>query len=426
MKILLSFNWDFFSNKSSIFVISNFCAKVLVALVQLYAIYVFTKVHTQSDAAIIFLLSGYAIWFQIFEFGLAQTLQNKFNTRQIYFYDVLKTILAHYLFLLIVGAFFIRNPFIASLFLPVSTYEHDAIDSIFLAFSIGASILILSSANVLMQRFLLIINRGVLGNFLIIAQAILVMLFLFMYQLLQIQNLIIAVIAYFGPQVFVFFPLLIKLAVKLKVGQPSHNSVKLIRIYFDSIGFCGIAILSAIFLGSDYYFVAHYLHGEDITSYYFVTRIFFISFVVYYAYLIHRIKRISFLDIESNLADIKKIYKDSVRVGFSIVFIIFLIAAILNFFGLFQLILNQSNVSAGLILVGFLYYLIRVIRDVGVVLMSSLNQKQLLYKIHFIEIGSVLVLMYILAPSLGGVGIFLSMIGACFVGLLFLIYKIRF
>ena len=52
----------------------------MAGLLQIYAIYVITKMHSEEDAALIFLLSGYAIWFQLSELGLAQTLQNKFET----------------------------------------------------------------------------------------------------------------------------------------------------------------------------------------------------------------------------------------------------------------------------------------------------------------------------------------------------------
>jgi hypothetical protein len=56
--------------KTILFVLTNLLGKSLAAFAQLYAITVFTRTQSQDDAAIIFLLLGYAVWFQIFEFGL--------------------------------------------------------------------------------------------------------------------------------------------------------------------------------------------------------------------------------------------------------------------------------------------------------------------------------------------------------------------
>ena len=53
---------------------TNLGAKLAAAFGQIYAIAIFTRVHSAEDAALIFLLFGYAIWFQIFDFGFSQTI----------------------------------------------------------------------------------------------------------------------------------------------------------------------------------------------------------------------------------------------------------------------------------------------------------------------------------------------------------------
>jgi hypothetical protein len=46
-----------------LFMLANLGSKGLAAVAQLYAIFVFTRMHSQDEAALIFLLLGYAIWF---------------------------------------------------------------------------------------------------------------------------------------------------------------------------------------------------------------------------------------------------------------------------------------------------------------------------------------------------------------------------
>lgn len=423
---MINFLMAYFSNfnkKASIFVFTNICAKGSAALAQLYAIYIFTKMHTDAEAALIFILSGYAIWFQMFEMGLSQTLQNKFNARQIQSQEIIGVIIAHYFLLVLVGIFILTTPYLTNILLSVDRRELDDVNRF--SFSIGAAILILGSSNVLVQRFLLIVNKGVIANYLLLMQSLLAIGFLFLYQEFDIKNILVSVMAYFGPQILVFIPMLILLFLKYRKKKLFRVNIGLTKIFQDSLGFGGIGVLSAVFLGSDYYFVARYLDDKEVISYYFVTRIFFISFVVYYAYLLHRMKRISSRDLNLNMMNIKLIAKDSIVVGVMSVITIFLIALLLNARGDFKNLMNQSSIDWTLLFVGFLYFLVRVCRDIGVVLMSSLNQKKVLYQVYFIEIFFGLMLMASLAPLFSGVGIFFSMTISCLLSLIFLVFKFR-
>lgn len=411
------------NKKASIFVLTNLCAKSAAALAQLYAIYVFTKMQTDSEAALIFLLSGYAVWFQMFEMGLSQTMQNKFNARQIQSQEMIEIIFGHYFLLVLVVIVILTTPYISEILLSVDRQELDDLSRF--SFSIGAAILILASSNVIVQRFLLMINRGVVANYLLLLQSMLAISFLILYQLLEMQNILVAVLAYFGPQILVFIPLLIALLVKYRKNKFIRVNNSLINNFRDSLGFGGIGVLSAIFLGSDYYFAAHYLSDKEVISYYFVTRIFFISFVIYYAYLIHRMKRISSRDLTSNRSNIKLIIKGCLMVGVLSVATTFLIALILNARGYFEILMNQPSIDWTLLFSGFLYFLIRVCRDIGVVLMSGLNEKKVLYRAYLIEIFIGLILMIFLAPLIFGVGIFFSMAISCFLSLIFLIFRFK-
>ncbi|MBT8573733.1 hypothetical protein G6699_09180 [Polynucleobacter paneuropaeus] len=402
---------------------SNLCAKGLAAIAQLYAIFVFTRMQTQEEAALIFLLLGYAIWFQIFEFGLAQTLQNKFNSKVINSNDVLKTILVHYIFLLFLAAFIVFTPYLSDVLLPKAKRSSD--DYGVFAFTIGAAILVVASNNVLIQRFLLVINKGFFGNLLLLFQSLASLTGLTIYNYYGQSNAVVAVLVYLGPQVVVSIPVLLRFFFILKSAQTKKSKMRTGMIFYESLGFCGIGILSAAFLGSDYYFAAHYLDSEEVTSYYLVTRIYFISFVVYYAYLLHRVKRLSILSLLNNSVGVFTTMKDAMLVGFFCVVLVFFSAVLLEQWGIFKLMTNGLGASQILLFWGFMYFLVRVIRDVVVVVASSLNKKNILYKIYLLEIFVSLVIMYFLTPTYRGIGIFLSMMIACLIGILYFIWHIK-
>lgn len=402
---------------------TNVFGKCMAAFAQLYAMYVFTAIHTESETALIFLLSGYAIWFQVFEMGLSQTLQNKFNNRKIQLNSIILVIIIHYLLILMIAVFIVATPYLSSILLPVDKQEINDLSR--LSFSIGAAILILATSNALLQRFLLIINKGVVGNYLLITQSILVIVFLYFYQTYEIKNIVLAVIAYFGPQLFVFLPVLIIILIKFRKRNVKKHNINILKIFYDSLGFFGLGVLSATFLGSDYYFVAHYLSDKEVVSYYFVTRIFFISYIIYYSYLLHRIRHISSRDIIRNIDGIKSIISDCYKVGLISISITFILISIMNEYGVSEILINQSKVDFNLLFFGFLYFLIRIFRDVRVVVAISLDEKKILYQAYLIEIFFGLSLMLSLSSIFTGSGIFISMTLSCCISMTFLILRLK-
>ena len=53
------------------FTILNTLSKLLLAVSQIYIIYICSRLFELEELNIIYLLLGYVIWFQIFEFGLS-------------------------------------------------------------------------------------------------------------------------------------------------------------------------------------------------------------------------------------------------------------------------------------------------------------------------------------------------------------------
>ena len=411
------------NRQSLLYMLGNFGSKGLAAVAQLYAIFVFTRMHSQDEAALVFLLLGYTIWFQVFECGLSQTLQNKFNTKQVTADDMLTMAVVHYVGMLIIAALVVTTPFLTDILLPAS--KSGAVGVEIKAFSIGAAMLLIASNNVITQRLLLILNKGRLGNILVMCQSALAITGLACYEIAGYSSLIMAVSLYLGPQVLVFLPMMLGWIIRL-VGKPSRMGMaKAATIFYDSLGFWGLAILSAVFLGSDYYFAAHYMSSEQIVSYHMATRLFFFSFVAYFAFLLHRARRLSGLSLQNGIRAVSSIVKDSVSIGLVSVLLVYVAAAILEQFGAFNGITDGVGIGHELLFLAFIYFMIRVCRDVGVVVAGLLNARAVMYKVYALEAAVGLGLMYLIVPTYGGLGIFASLILACTLGLSLLMYQAK-
>jgi hypothetical protein len=325
--------------------------------------------------------------------------------------------------MLIIAALVVTTPFLTDILLPAS--KSGAVGVEIKAFSIGAAMLLIASNNVITQRLLLILNKGRLGNILVMCQSALAITGLACYEIAGYSSLIMAVSLYLGPQVLVFLPMMLGWIIRL-VGKPSRMGMaKAATIFYDSLGFWGLAILSAIFLGSDYYFAAHYMISEQIVSYHMATRLFFFSFVAYFAFLLHRARRLSGLSLQNGIRAVSSIVKDSVLIGLVSVLLVYVAAALLEQFGAFNGITDGVGIGHELLFLAFIYFMIRVFRDVGVVVAGLLNARVVMYKVYALEAAVGLGLMYLIVPTYGGLGIFASLILACTLGLSLLMYQAK-
>ena len=90
------------------FAVTSIIARVVSGLSQLYAIKFFLNNLSENEYSATILLLGYLPLFFLFEFGVAQTLQNKFNQRVLSVSGIIKILIFHY-FALILIAFGIAN-----------------------------------------------------------------------------------------------------------------------------------------------------------------------------------------------------------------------------------------------------------------------------------------------------------------------------
>ena len=98
----------------------------------------------------------------------------------------------------------------------------------------------------------------------------------------------------------------------------------------------------------------------------------------------------------------------------------FFITLLFDYVGLIDLITNGIEVNLVTLISAFIYYLVRVFRDVILVIMKCINQINQLLKVHLVEIVLALILLNYLIPKYGIKGIFISFTLSSFVGLIYL------
>ena len=193
--------------KALSYMILNFCARFLGALAQLYAISVFTKIHDPSTTSAIILIFGYITWFQLFEGGLTQTIQNKFNSKEFNNLNISIIIIFHFCFTIVIGFIIFKLNLFSFLLLSnegfLFTEENKKI------FDVGCFILIIASNNLLIHRFLILYKKSFLSNFLLFFQSILTFSFLYYYVNFLNVDQLVSVIMYFSPQLLIYVPVLI-------------------------------------------------------------------------------------------------------------------------------------------------------------------------------------------------------------------------
>jgi O-antigen/teichoic acid export membrane protein len=321
--------------------------------------------------------------------------------------------------MLAIAGVVVATPFLADVLLPPGRSGLGGQEA--KAFTLGGAILIIASNNVITQRLLLVFNKGQLGNALIMLQATMALAGLAVYEWLGQRNLMAAVLVYLGPQILVFTPILLRWGVRLLRKAFKVKASKVRAIMVDAIGFWGLSLLAAIFLGADYYFAAHYMSSQQVVSYHLATRLFFISFVAYYAYVQHGAKRLSSQSLENGVATVVMVVKRSVAIGLVMVLAVYLVVVALDKLEVFHAMTSGAGIGQGLLFSAFLYFTIRVCRDVGLVVVGGLNAKMLIYKVYMLEVAVGLPLMYLCAPAYGGQGLFAALSLACVFGLVVLI-----
>ena len=419
MKKIIDNFVDFTTLRYTVFSVINKC---FLALTQIFAIYVFTNLFSESQVAILFLLLGYVIWFQVFELGLSQTLQNKFNSKLISNSDFLSICIMHLLIVILISLIFYFNSLYENFLIPDDQlFNTDLIKS----FSLGASILILSSSNLILQRFLLVLNKDIMINVFQLFHTTLSLCGLLICNYLKINDINIMIFVYFFPIVLINIVNLFYIKYFLKFNFTWKINLRKTDFFLNTFNFWLIGILSSLYIGMDYYFAAHLLELSDINAYHIYSRIFFISFIFYYAYIQYSSKNISKMYLKDQNKKIRKIIKVSTYIGFIVVTSMFVVILFLDYTGLIALITNGIEINMATLIFAFINYLIRVLRDVILTIMKCINEINQLLKVHLLEIVLALILLNKLTPQYGIKGIFISFALSSTAGLIYLFISYR-
>ena len=397
------------------FMTLNLVSRIASAIAQLYAITIFLKHHNPETASVIILLIGYLSWFQLFEFGLSQTIQNKFNLKKLSLNHIISVTLIHYIILIAVGII-VWNTDIVSNLLLANASNFTASDKA--NFSVGAGLLILTSSNLILHRILLIIRKGAQSNLLLFIQSIVIIISLFIYSHTNHISQLNSIIVYVTPQIATSIPVLIWLGLKVtKVAKKQNKKINIIELCRSSFGFFAVSALSSVLLGMDYYFLSLYANSNEIIAYHVTTRFFYISFIVYYAYLLHASKKIAAIKSDNTLNKLRKIKRNTIVLGSIAVIGVYLLILLINKLGYMHLISNKTEISDSLALASLIYFLVRVYCDTNLVITNNLSLKKKLIQTYTLQILVSGILMPFLIPFYGALGALVALTIAYLVGL---------
>lgn len=394
----------------------NLGSRIMLSFAQLFAITIFLKHHTSETASVIILLLGYLSWFQLFEFGLSQTIQNKFNLKKLSLSNILFITLIHYIILIIIGAIVCNTNFVSNALLDNANNFNTSDKA---NFSLGAGLLILTSSNLILHRILLLIRKGNQSNLLLLIQSIVTIVSFFIYSHTNYISQINSIIVYTLPQVATSIPVLVWLCFKKNiVANKQYKKINILELCKSSFGFFSVSALSSALLGMDYFFLSRYANSNEIISYHVITRFFYISFIIYYAYLIHASKKIAAIKSEKTLKKVREIKRNTIFLGSTSVIFVYLLILFINKSGYMHLISNNIEISNSLAITALIYFLVRVYCDTNLVIINNLSLKKKLIQTYSLQILVAGILMPLLIQIYGALGALTTLTIAYLLGLL--------
>ena len=160
----------------------------------------------------------------------------------------------------------------------------------------------------------------------------------------------------------------------------------------------------------------NYLQAHKLTSIIFIQSLLY--FIFYYSFIQYSTKNISKLFYQ-NYDEVIKISKVSIIIGLITVIGMFLLTVIINNFGIIFLLTNGISLNINILLFALLYYVIRVFRDVILIILRCTDFIKKSIIIHLIELSIVILLLNYFVPKYQINGLFLSFSVASLMGILF-------
>ena len=287
------------------------------------------------------------------------------------------------------------------------------------SFSLGCVILVISCNNLLVQRLLMVLNADILINKFQFLQTLLSVLGMTSCLINNESNLNILIIFYFSPFLIINFLALIHVKKTFNFKLTLNKNLFKLNFFSQILYFSFIGILSSIYIGLDYYFAAQLLKSSQINEYHIYSRVFFISFIFYYSFIQYSTKNISKNYFIENYNEVIKISKVSIVIGLIAVIGMFLLTVIINNFGIIFLLTNGISLNINILLFALLYYVIRVFRDVILIILRCTDFIKKSIIIHLIELSIVILLLNYFVPKYQINGLFLSFSVASLMGILF-------
>jgi hypothetical protein len=239
-------------------------------------------------------------------------------------------------------------------------------------------------------------------------QSIIILFGLSGYYLYSLNNLYIAIFIYFFPPIIINIILVYKISLR-KIKKIDFSTKRLPIIFKNAIYFLYLNILSSIFLGSDYYFAAHFLDSGEVTQYHIITRFYFFSYIAYFSYIQYKTIKLNQKTFYENSKLFRETIFNSIAFGIFCVVIVFILFLLFENFGMLYRFSKISELDIVLSISALAYYIFRVIRDVYLVVLINAEMRHIVIMTYTFELVFGVSLLAFSVQNYGFYGILFSM-----------------
>ena len=371
-----------------IYTFRNSLAKLISGISQFVAGGIFLTIHSNEGISYLFFLLGLVNWFQIFEFGMPQTIQNLMNNNRIKSSECKDVLFIFLLALLLVAFINLSIPY--NYFLSDLLLNSNAVEGTQWA----VSILIIACFNNVLHRYLLLTKKPNTSTNLIFSSAILYISAVYFYGnseyitlentfILSTLNMIIVTVPFF------------------LIGYVKQITLRKYLAPFTSLfvktsyKFFKLTFIETLIIMIEYLCLLFFCSGLELITFYFITKLFLLPSIAFQSLSLitllneHENKEKGFRSV------IKKVCKLRIVVILSIIVTALTVFAAYKM-GALNLFENKASISTPLIIAFSIYSIFKSIITLYTLIQKNLSNHKLLMVFHV----KFTILMLIFSPLL--------------------------
>lgn len=359
-------------------VISNWMARILQAVLQIYIIRLLTTILNLDEYAMYTLLVALASWIYLSDFGLGVSLQNfisecRAKDKDFSPYIGNVTFLLIILFVILSAVFYAASIYMAPIYL--NSFDIPLQSKVFLVYTASLMYLIIALSSIVYKIYYAI-HKGYISNIMPAISTIITFILLILveqYNTFLSHKLLYALIFSLIPQAIISFLCMFLFLKRERIFIVCDLSI-LVSIVKRSLGFWLFGLLATITLQADYFIASNFLNSNDIVLYNTLMRLYALGFFVYNSILLALWpivnENINRGQIEQVLSHLKK------YIPLGVLFIVFFSFAFYIFSPfVFSVLVKNTTLNVQIFTISLLciYFSLRVWTDAFAMVLQSAN-----------------------------------------------------